>query len=187
MRNSKELAAIFVSLAFLLSGCQTTFGLSAPPADMHLTIPRNTYFLVYGSNDSRIWAKVLDKFFPEVNTSTKYINDRDANLVILRSSQLEPPYINFPLALGALTICIIPCFGYESYTADFEVYLAQNRAHKPTKFHYEFAEIHGMWLPTQFGENKTDPSYPIRELYRQFFADYAKLLNSSKVVGEKNE
>jgi hypothetical protein len=187
MKNSRVLAAIFVCLAFLISGCQTTFGLSAPPADKPLTIPATTYFLVYGSNDSRGWAKILDEFSPEVRTSTEYIDDPNVNLVILRSTQLEPPIINFPLALGALTICMIPCFEYGSYTADFEVYLAQNRAHKPAKFHYEFWEIHGMWLPTQFGKNKTDPSSPIRELYRQFFADYAKLLNNSKTGGEKNE
>jgi len=202
MRNSKFLTVISICLPFLLAGCQTTFGLSAPPADKPLAIPKETHFLVYGSNDSQGWAKILTEFshniYGSVNfvekpqphfvyDSIKFIDDPNANLVILRSSQLEPPYINFPLALGALTICIIPCFGYEAYTADFEVYLEQNRTHNPAKLHYEFSSLHAMWLPTQFGKYKTDPSYPMRELYRQFFADYAKLLNNSKVEGEKYE
>lgn len=187
MRNSKILAAIFASLVFLLSGCQTTFGLSAPRADMPLAIPKETHFLVYESNDSLGWAKVLGEFVPEVHTSAKYIGDKNVHFVSLRGSHLEPPYVNFPLALGALTVCIIPGFVYGTYTADFEVYLAQNQAHNPSKLHYEFSAIRGMWLPTQFGKNKPDPSDPIRELYRQFFFDFAELLNNSKVTGEKHE
>lgn len=187
MRNSAVLTAILFSLSNLLAGCQTTLGLSAPPANSSISIPKETHFLVYGSNDSPGWAKVLGEFSPEVHTSAKYIDDPNAHFVILRASQIEPSYINFPLALGALTICIIPCFEYGTYTADFEVYPASNRALAPTKFHYEFSSLRGMWLPTQFGKNRTDPSYPLRELYRQFFADYAKLLNNSKIVGEKHE
>lgn len=184
MRNSKVLAAIFVSLSFLLAGCQTTFGLSAPPADMPLTIPKETHFLVHGSNGSPGWASILTEFVPEVHTSAKFIDDPDANFVFLRVKHTEPFLMNLLLIPGGLTLFIIPGFGYETYTADFEVYLAQNRAHSPTKLHYEFSSIRGVWLPT-VKKNITDP--PIRELYRQFFSDYAKLLSNSKVAGEKHE
>lgn len=186
-RNSMVLAAIFVCLAFLISGCQTTFGLSAPPADTPLTIPETTYFLVYGSNDSPRWAEVLSEFSPEVHTAAaKYIDDPDANFVFLRSQRTEPFLMNLLLIPGGLTLFIIPGFGYETYTADFEVYPAQNRTHSPTKLHYEFSSIRGVWLLNP-ASIRADSSSSVRALYRQFFADYAKLLNNSKVMGEKHE
>lgn len=187
MRNSAALTTLFIILSFLLAGCQTTFGLSTPPADMPLTIPQKTHFLVYGSNDSEGWANILTEFVPEADFSSKFIDDPDANFVFLRVLRTEPFLMNLLLIPGGLTLFIIPGFEYETYTADFEVYLSQNRAHNPVKLHYEFSAIRGVWLPAQFGKNKPDPSYPIRELYRQFFSDYAKLLNHLKVVGEKHE
>jgi hypothetical protein len=187
MRNSKVLAAIFVNLSFLLAGCQTTLGLSVPSTNKPPPFHKDMYFSVHDQNDSSGWARILSEFVPEDHASAKFTDNPNAHFVFLRVRYTESFLKNLPLIPGGLTLFIIPGCGHTSYTADFEVYLAQNRARNPTKLHYEFSAIRCIWLPTAFAKNKPDPSDPIRELYRQFFSDYAKLLSDSKVSGDKHE
>jgi hypothetical protein len=185
MRNINVRTAAIVSAALLLSGCQRTFHLSPPPAATPVAIPTDAHFQVYGANDSQDWAGILGALAPAVVTSGLYTADSNANFVILRVTETEPNLVNLPLALPALTICIIPCHQYKTYTADFEVYLAQSRARGPTRFHYQFSAISGTWLLR--AKSRPDPAAPVRALYRQFFSDYAELLNTSPARDENHE
>lgn len=102
-------------------------------------------------------------------------------------SRTSPSYINFPLALGALTLCIIPCSKYEIYTADYEIYPEQSRLNEPVELHYEFSYLEVFWFPQIFWKGNNKHNYPVSELYRTFTADYVRLLIKLNAEGEIHE